>query len=96
MTSKRQDNKASVPSWVRSLIVFCHGIDCMDLIDLIGCIHDHNLKSGMDRRRANRLMVGEMASHPGVPAYLTLTFWAALTIYTVLPDYISGFYWWMV
>jgi len=93
MNPNRQDNKASVPNWLRSLIVFCHGYNCMDLIDLIGCVHDFNLQSRMNRRKANRLMIGEMVSHPAIPSYLSLTFWVALVVYTALPDYISRFYW---
>jgi hypothetical protein len=87
------DNKASVPDWARSLIVFCHGYNVMDLIDLIGAMHDGWLKDGVERHKANRMMIGEMASQSAIPAYLTLAFWFMLWIYTILPDYISRWYW---
>ncbi len=87
------DNKASLPDWVRSLIVFFHGIDVMDQIDRIGVMHDKWLKDGIDRHKANRLMIGEMASRPSIPAYITLIFWFLLWVYTLLPVYISQIYW---
>lgn len=93
MSNGLTDNKASVPDRVRSLIVFLHGFEVMDKIDLIGDMHDSWLESGVERHKANRLMIGEMAGQPSIPAYITLTFWMALWIYTILPDYISDMYW---
>ena len=96
MANGLTDQKASVPKWGRSLIVFIHGVNVMDMMDLIGAVHDHNLKGGMDRHAANRLMVGEMASQLAIPAYLTLIFWAALWIYAALPGCIADLYWRLV
>jgi len=93
MFTGSQDNKASVPAWVRSLIVFIHGIDVMDQIDRIGSEHDKWLNDGVERHKANRLMIGEMASRPSIPAYITLIFWFLLWVYTLLPVYISQIYW---
>jgi hypothetical protein len=68
----------------------------MDMIDLIGSMHDTWLKSGVERHKANRLMIGEMASQPGIPAYITLIFWVLLWVYSSLPDPIADLYWSMV
>ena len=87
------DNKASVPDLVRSLIVFFHGINCMDLIDFAGDAHDFHLNDGMPRHEANRLMIGEMAGLVAITAYLTILFGIALWIYRILPDCVSDFYW---
>ena len=96
MTNGLTDNKASVPDWVRSLIVFFHGFVVMDIIDLAGGVHDHHLKSGLDRKKANRFMVAELAGQVLVPAYLTLLLWFALWLYRILPDAIGDLYWSMV
>ncbi len=96
MSINHQDGKASVPEWVRSLIVFIHGIALMDAIDAIGAKHDSRLKGGMGQHKANRMMIGEMASNLFVPAYITLIFWVMLSLYTALPDPIADLYWSMV
>ena len=93
MSQGLTDNKASVPQWTRSLIVFFHGCDVMDLIDITGSLHDSNLKDGIGRKQANRLMISEMAGLVSIPAYITLGFWFMLWVYRMLPDYISRLYW---
>jgi len=68
----------------------------MDLIDLAGAQHDSNLRKRMARRRANRIMIGEMVSQTSIPAYITLIFWLSLWLYRVLPREVTGVYWRMV
>jgi hypothetical protein len=93
MTNGLTDNKASVPDWVRSLIVFLHGFVVMDIIDLAGGVHDMHLADGLDQKKANRFMIAELAGQVLVPAYLTLLLWLALWIYRILPDAIGDLYW---
>ena len=96
MTNGLTDRRASVPDWVRSLIVFLHGIVVMDIIDISGGVHDIHLADGIDRKKANRFMVAELAGQVLVPAYLTLLLWFFLWLYRILPDPIADFYWSMV